>query len=353
MFRRLGLLVLVVFGLVASPAAADSLRLYTKPAQPVGGELIEVHAVGTTSFASPAVALTVKNAPASCAADPADDSGGTGITPDGPNGPGPFDAFANDILVHGQYVICGWLYDQSGQGTTVAASISITVINGDRVSISTAPRRLVDGQPATIRASWVTDANNGAIAATVKRGTGACAPTPGQDSGTKLPQLSTGYSVGPETEDLAPRIFVRGVFRLCAWLLDANKHVLATGSSSLLVSAPRGAGGLYQGRTSQRFGLSLAVFQGQIYDFATRARYRCTNRGQPTGSIIQPLTLDGTLYLSDASLGGIEGNGGTIEINYKFSVKGGRAQGVLRERYISTGGNLCDSGTLRFSATRR
>jgi hypothetical protein len=63
--------------------------------------------------------------------------------------------------------------------------------------------------------------------------------------------------------------------------------------------------------------------------------------------------LSDGLYVSDAALGGSEGNGGTDELNYKFSVRGGHAQGTVRERYISMGGNLCDSGTLRFTASRR
>jgi hypothetical protein len=354
MLRRffVSLATVAVAGFASAPAHADALQIYTKPAQPIGGELFEVHAEGSTSFAMPAVAITVKQAPATCDPDPSQDTGGIGITPDGPNGPGAFDVNATDNLAHGQYVICAWIYDQGGSGTAVPAQTTITVADADGVSISTLPRAPVDGQPTELNVTSLYDQAQGSIAAVIARPPGGgCAPTPGSQSGTRLPSMLT--STGPDSRTLQTRVFGRGSYRLCVWLLDAGGGVVASGSEVMTVGAAPGAGGLYSGRTSQHRAISLAVFDGQTSNFVTSAHFRCTLNGRPRGTAVQPVAVPDGIYVRDAPLGGGFGNGGTEQFSYRFTVAHGRAKGWLRDEYISVAGNLCDSGRLNFDIARR
>jgi hypothetical protein len=195
------------------------------------------------------------------------------------------------------------------------------------------------------------DGDNGQIVAVIHNGLGGtCAATPAGEPGTRLPPLPA--SVDVTTETVQTRIFARGTFRLCVWLLDASGGVVAQGSDALTVRAARGDGGFYVGRTAQHFALSLAVFRDGVIDFTTRARYRCSRNGHSTGSIVQPLSVPDGIYVQDAPVGGAFGNGSS-EINYRFKFRHGQVAGTLRERYISAGANLCDSGVLHFSARRR
>jgi hypothetical protein len=341
-----------ITGFASVPAQADSLQIYTKPAQPVGGELFEVHAAGSTSFVMPAVAITVKQAPATCNPDPSQDTGGTGITPDGPNGPGQFDVYATDDLAHGQYVICAWIYDQGGSGTAVPAQATITVADQDSVSISTSPRSPVDGQPTQLNVTSLYDQTQGNIDAVIAGPPGSgCAPTPGSQRGARLPSVPTSSEAASST--LQTRVFARGSYRLCVWLLDAGGGVVATGSDLMTVRPAPGAGGLYSGRTYQHRAISFAVYAGQTTNFVTSANFRCTLNGRPRGTAVQPVDVPEGIYVTDAPRGGAFGNGGTEQISYRFTVAHGRAKGWLRDRYISVAGNLCDSGRLSFDMARR
>jgi hypothetical protein len=197
--------------------------------------------------------------------------------------------------------------------------------------------------------SSLLDVDGGTIAVVIKHPAGGgCASVPGAERGTRLGPLPT--SIDSIMQTIATRIFPRGTFRLCAWML-ANGGVVARNTSLLTVRAPHGNSGLYQGRTSQHFPLSFGVFGGQIFQFATRARYHCRRGRRSTGSIVQPLEVRDGQYLSDAR-DGERLTSSTDEITFRFAIRHGRVRGTLRERYISVGGNLCDSGSLRFSGRR-
>lgn len=229
----------------AAPAQAATIGISTTPSPPVGGQAFTVTVSGSND-GPPGdninVYANLYPAPYSC--DPAAaDTGGFIAT--SVSGIVSYSVSGQTTQLHGTYVVCAWLSDDSTPSVLKFASLSVTVSDPTSISLSVSPSPTYQGRYTLITASGNSDEGIDAYVTSKPDTSGAgCAPTPGQDGGTALNQ-DFDYSAGPWSDGgYSTASLPAGTTLLCGWVMATGaasndpSQVLATTSTQLTVLTP-------------------------------------------------------------------------------------------------------------------
>jgi hypothetical protein len=241
----------------AAPAGAsgDTLALSFSPAHPSGTTPVTITASGSTSAAHELVIVAVAPAATGCPSDYQNAPGGFWIDQDVPN-PGSFNNVQSipRHVEHGSYDICGWLVQQTSPATVVATAtpVPMTVSNPDSLTLSAGPAAITDGGSTTVSVKGVADVQNPEVFVTEKPSIdGGCAASPALDHGTPIADYDPAFvNYGTFTDSATeypgvgksgPDALPPGVYRLCAWLIDAGGSTsapLAPAASATVTLVP-------------------------------------------------------------------------------------------------------------------
>src|SRR5947209_1742163 len=186
----IGLLGVVAACAGPAVARADSLTLSVLPAAPTDATPLQIRATGDTAANANLYVVYRSSGTGPCAGIPGQPDGdpGAGFQPFGTAvAPGPFDVTGAppQSLSIGSYLFCGYLVDGT-DGTVLRtagpASLTVNVTAADTVSIAQ-PADPVGGRSFELDAAGTAYDAGAVLDATVKRAGGACAATPGADTG--------------------------------------------------------------------------------------------------------------------------------------------------------------------------
>lgn len=243
----LAVLALLLAG--AGPASAQTGTITIALSSTVPGAISDAApAQVTASGTSPGNALLFvhyrRTGTGNCASRPDDDLA-TSLPLDGTQlGPGDYTvtATAGDAFAVGTYLVCGWLVNGNDSTELFATSLSttFTVVAADTLGLS-AVADPVEGRPFDVTAAGKAYAPGAVVDATTKPAGGACAATPGADSGAATDGSGQGAGASFSLAVISNHAFDRGGYLVCAWLVDPQNPTqsLRAASATLTVRATR------------------------------------------------------------------------------------------------------------------
>jgi hypothetical protein len=236
------------------------LQVGTIPSAVAGGEPFQLTAVGTTASGQARLAIFGQPASEPCAATAQEDGGteyiGVGVEES-------FDeTFPSPLsLVHGDYLLCGYVFDGTDNKPLSRAQELLAVRNRDSIALAPEPQTQIEGQPQSVNVSGYADATV-ELAITFKPAGAGCAASAAADSGTRATlagSQSGEYATSVEVPALGP-----GSYLACSWLEPPEapgEPPLATSSLVLVINPYRGSVSL-SAPAEAAFGANLPLSVG-------------------------------------------------------------------------------------------
>jgi hypothetical protein len=249
-----------VFACASAAAASETLHVSTIPSAVAGGEPFQLTAAGTTANGQAHLAIFGQPASEPCAATAQQDGGteyvGAGVEET-------FDeTFPSPLsLVHGTYLLCGYVFDGTNNEPLSRDEEVLTVSNRDSVTLSGEPQTQIQGQPQSVNVTGYADAPV-EVAVTFKPAGAGCAASAAADNGTRanLTGAQSGeYATSVEAPPLGP-----GSYLVCAWLEppEAPGDPPLAASSLVLVVHPYQASVSLSAPPETAYGANLSLSVG-------------------------------------------------------------------------------------------